>query len=136
MPERRPNRVRGPGHDEFWSYCAVGELRLQRCDTCGHLSWPPTEACERCGQRRLSWERLSGRGQIVSWCRFERSYYPELEVPWDTILVKLDEGPLFISNPSGFDNDGVTHGMTVHLAFLDCVDDAGTFRLPVFEKTA
>ena len=136
MPERRPNRVRGPGHDEFWSYCAVGELRLQRCDSCGHLSWPPTRRASAAGSAGSPGSDYRARGQIVSWCRFERSYYPELEVPWDTILVELDEGPLFISNPSGFDNDEVTHGMAVHLAFLDCVDDAGTFRLPVFEKTS
>jgi hypothetical protein len=70
----------------------------------------------------------------VSWCTFHRPYYSELDIPWDTILVELDEGPLFISNPSGFTNDDVTQGMRVRVAFLDCEDDAGPFRLPVFEQ--
>jgi hypothetical protein len=69
----------------------------------------------------------------VSWCTFERPYYAELEVPWDTILVELDEGALFVSNPSGFTNDDVEHGMVVRVTFVDCEDDAGPFRLPVFE---
>jgi uncharacterized OB-fold protein len=132
--ERRPNRVTGPGHDEFWEYCAAGELRIQRCEACGHRSWPPVESCERCGRRHLTWELASGGGRVVSWCTFERQYYPELDVPWDTILVELDEGPLFISNPQGFTNEELAQGTRVRLAFLDCEDDNGTFRLPVFEK--
>ena len=46
---------------------------------------------------------MSGRGTIASWCTFERDYYYGLlPIPWDTILVELEEGPLFISNPQGF----------------------------------
>lgn len=92
------------------------------------------ESYERCGHRQLKWELISGGGCVVSWCTFERRYYPELDVPWDTILVELDEGPLFISNPSGFPNDEVVQGLRVRVSFVDCEDDAGTFRLPVFER--
>ena len=134
MRQRRPNRVTGPGHDGFWEYCAAGELRIQRCDACGHRSWPPVESCERCDHRQLTWQLTSGLGRVVSWCTFERQYYPELDVPWDTILVELDEGPLFISNPQGFTNEELAQGTRVRVAFLDCEDDTGTFRLPVFEK--
>lgn len=132
--ERRPNRVRGPGHDEFWEFCGKDELRLQRCDACRHISWPPVEACEACGRGELTWDSMSGRGKVVSWCTFERSYYAEIDVPWDTILVELDEGPLFISNPAGFTNDELTPNAPVAVSFIDCEDDAGAFRLPVFEK--
>jgi uncharacterized protein len=124
----------GPGHDEFWAFCAADELRIQQCDACAHLSWPPVESCERCGHGRLSWELTSGVGSVVSWCTFERQYYPELDVPWDTILVELDDGPLFISNPKAFTNDEVGRGTRVRVTFVDCEDDTGTFRLPVFEK--
>src|SRR2546421_8936 len=86
VAERRPNRVQGPEHDQFWAYCAGGELRIQRCDACGHLSWPPTSLCEHCGSGRLTWAPMTGVGRVVSWCTFERRYYAELDVPWDTIL--------------------------------------------------
>ncbi|MFI5047184.1 MAG: Zn-ribbon domain-containing OB-fold protein [Acidimicrobiia bacterium] len=124
----------GPEHDEFWAHCADGELRIQQCAACRHWSWPPADACERCGSGALAWERLSGDGRVVSWCTFERRYYTELDVPWDTILVELDEGPLFISNPSGFTNAELIQAMRVRVAFVDCEDDAGPFRLPVFER--
>ena len=137
MAERRPNRVRGPRHDEFWAYCAEGELRLQRCGACARLSWPAVDACEHCGSAGLGWERLSGKGKVVSWCTFERDYYRGmLPIPWPTILVELEEGALFISNPSGFDPATCAPGLLVEVCFLACEDDGGSFSLPVFEMTA
>jgi uncharacterized OB-fold protein len=134
MAERRPNRVLRTVDEQFWKFCSDGELRLQRCDDCAHLSWPPAEACERCGQAHLNWELLSGRGTVASWCTFERRYYDIFPVPWDTILVRLDEGPLFLSNPAGFACADTTANMPVRVDFLDCEDDHGTFSLPVFAQ--
>jgi uncharacterized OB-fold protein len=135
MGERRPDRTLGPAHDEFWAWCAKGELRLQRCAECGKLTWPVMQACEHCSGARLGWERMSGRGTIASWCTFERDYYNGLlPIPHETILVELEEGPLFVSNPQGFTWRDITAGMKVKLAFLDCEDSAGPFKLPVFEK--
>jgi uncharacterized OB-fold protein len=135
MAEKRPDRMLGPGHDTFWQWCDKGELRLQRCDRCGHLSWPVCEACERCEGEAFSWAHMSGRAKLVSWCRFERDYYAGvLPLPWDTILVELEEGPLFLSNPKGFTTLDAVAGMPVTLAFIDCEDSAGAFKLPVFVK--
>ncbi len=135
MVQQRPGRTLGPGHDEFWAWCGKGELRVQGCGACGALSWPVVSACEHCGGPDLHWQRLSGRGRIVSWCSFERDYYNGmLPVPWDAILVELAEGPLFISNPQGFTWRDITPGMAVKLAFIACADEAGAFQLPVFEK--
>ncbi|HZS13259.1 MAG TPA: zinc ribbon domain-containing protein [Candidatus Dormibacteraeota bacterium] len=134
MAERRPNRALGGPHDTFWAHCANGELRLQRCGACGHVSWPPVNACEECGDTGLTWERMSGRGRVIGWNTFHQRYYKELEPPYDTLLVELEEGPLFIGNPLGFSNDEVRFEMPVQVAFLDCEDDAGAFRLPVFER--
>lgn len=132
MVERRPNRVLGPGHDEFWARSAKRELHMQRCDNCSHISWPPVVDCEKCSHSELQWEQLSGRGKVVSWCTFERAYYKELTVPWDTILVELEEGPLMISNPAGFVPRDMAPNAAVTVGFVDCEDDAGPFCLPVF----
>jgi uncharacterized OB-fold protein len=133
--ERRPDRMLGGNHDIFWQWCARGELRLQRCDSCAHITWPVADACERCGSDRLSWERMTGRGRIISWSTFERDYYEGLiPLPYDNILVELGEGPLFLSNPSGMTWRDLTFGMPVQLAFLACEDQAGAFALPVFER--
>ena len=135
MTEKRPDRATGQAHDTFWSFCARDELRLQRCEACSKVSWPPVQACEYCGSAELKWDRMSGDGKIVSWCTFERDYYKgAFPIPWDTILVELDEGPLFISNPSGFTWRDITQNMRVTLSFIACEDSAGAFQLPVFRR--
>jgi hypothetical protein len=78
---------------------------------------------------------MCGRGKIVSWCTFERDYYAGLlPIPWETILVELEEGPLFISNPVHLSWRDITFNMPVKLSFVDCEDRAGSFRLPVFGR--
>jgi uncharacterized OB-fold protein len=135
MGQQRPDRTLGPGHDEFWAWCNKGELRLQRCAACGKVSWPVVQACEYCQSTQLAWERMSGRGKVVSWCTFERDYYAGmLPVPWETVLVELEEGPLFISNPLELGWRDLKLNMPVTLSFLDCEDQAGPFRLPVFRR--
>ena len=136
MLEKRPPRsLRTPQDRAFWDWCDKGELRLQRCADCGHMVFPPVQPCEACGSENLEWERLSGRAKLVSWCSIERDYYRgALPLPWDTILVELEEGAWFISNPRGFTNAEAVFGMALQAAFLDCEDEHGPYRLPVFER--
>jgi uncharacterized OB-fold protein len=135
MAERRPDRTLGGANDSFWDWCAQGELRIQHCASCGEYSWPPVESCEHCHGDALEWQRMSGRGAVAAWCSFEQDYYGGiLQVPYDTILVELEEGPLFISNPDGFDWRDIAPGMPVQLTFRDSEDSAGSFSLPVFAK--
>lgn len=134
MAEKRPDRTLGPHHDDFWAYCNKGEFRLQRCSGCGRTFWPPVPACDTCGSWDLQWDLLSGKGKIISFCAFERQYYQELPPPWDVVVVDLEEGPLFLSNPKGFRYQDIEPHMPVKVAFLECEDSAGTFKLPVFER--
>jgi uncharacterized OB-fold protein len=136
MPDRRPNRTLGGPHDQFWEFCSRGELRLQQCGSCGTFAWPPVKRCGSCRDDRLAWQPVAGTGTLVSWATFEHEYHPEVPLPWDTILVALDEGPLFVSNPLGFDRHQMSPAMPVQVDFVECEDDAGTFQLPVFRKQA
>ncbi|HEX7858665.1 MAG TPA: hypothetical protein VF503_33685 [Sphingobium sp.] len=136
MGEMRPGRTLGPGHDDFWNWCGKDELRVQSCEACAKLLWPVMDACDACGGTTFTWKRLSGRGRLVSWATFVQDYYKGIvPMPYDTILVELEEGLMFISNPSGFGVRECVTGLAVELTFLDCKDDAGTYRLPVFRKS-
>jgi uncharacterized protein len=133
--EKRPDRTLGPGHDTFWEWCGKGELRLQKCANCGGLTFPVKRACEHCDATDLSWEPMSGRGKVVSWCSFVQDYYHGmLALPYDCILVELDEGAMFMSNPKGFGCEDMASDMPVKVAFVECEDGAGVFSLPVFER--
>jgi uncharacterized OB-fold protein len=62
---------------------------------------------------------MSGRGTLVSWCAFHQDYYKGLlQLPWNTILVELEEGALFVSNPAGLAWDDFEADMPMKVAFL------------------
>lgn len=134
MAEQRPNRTMSALDAPFWAYCDQGELRLQKCTACNRTFWPPVPVCDTCGTWDLPWARVRGTGKVISDCTFGRAYYPELPVPWECILVELDEGPLFLSNPRGFTHREITRDLPVRVAFVACEDGAGPFQLPVFER--
>jgi uncharacterized OB-fold protein len=136
MWQRRPNRTLGVPHDQFWEFCNHRELRLQRCDSCSNFAWPPVERCRNGDDGQLTWQAAEGTGHLVSWATFEHQYHPEVLPPWDTILVELDEGPLFVSNPFGFGWKDMEPALPVEVDFVDCEDDAGRFLLPVFRRQA
>ena len=74
-------------------------------------------------------------GQDRELVHFRHDYYNGLlPIPWETILVELEEGPLFISNPKGFTWQDIDVNMPVKLAFMACEDSAGPFSLPIFER--
>ena len=77
---------------------------------------------------------MRGTGTIVSFCTFERPYYPEYAPPHDVILVQLDEGPWFLSNPLGFTSRDIEQDLKVKVTFIDAEDQAGRYKLPVFER--
>ena len=136
MTEKRPPRsLETPQDHAFWEWCGKEELRLQKCGDCGHMVFPPVHPCEVCDSENLEWQKLSGKGKLISWCTIERDYYKgAIPIPWDTIMVELDEGPYFLSNPSGFSNAEAEHRMAVQVRFIDCEDEAGQYKLPVFER--
>jgi uncharacterized protein len=130
--EARPRRSLGPLDEEFWRACEENELRFPRCGQCEKLQWPPSSRCDACGGSELSWDRSTGSGVVRSFCVFERQYFAECPPPWPVVLVELDDGPLFLSNIVDCDVDALDDGTPVTVAFIDCHDDAGAFRLPVF----
>jgi uncharacterized OB-fold protein len=124
--QRRPDRIVGGPHDEFWAHCAEGRLCLQACRACGRLSWPAVEHCPYCAAHAFEWQQMSGAGRLASWCTFERPYYGSvLPCPWETILVELVEGPLFVSNPQDFSVAEARLDMPMRVAFVECEDAYG-----------
>lgn len=71
-----------------------GELRLQRCDGCGHVRFPPLPACLRCGAEAVTIVTAAGTGALYSWIVVHRAFSPEFadDVPYAVATVELDEG--------------------------------------------
>lgn len=84
-----------PGVDRdsrpWWDALARHELVHQRCDPCGRWRWPPRAMCGECGSFAWSWQPVSGRGVVLGWTRTHHSFLPELEAPYTTVFVALEE---------------------------------------------
>ena len=77
----------------FFEWCGKQELRLQRWRSNGLLSYPPGAANPWDGTPDYSWERVEGRGTVVSYCEIHHAIHPAFRghTPYLTLLVELDE---------------------------------------------
>ena len=118
----------------FWDGCRAGVLRLQRCQRCGQLRYPVSPICPECMGTGAAWEDMSGRGEIFSFTIFRHVYNDAWRdrVPYAVALVRLEEGPIVISNIVGVDPDAVRVGLPVTVVF-DAVSDE--VAIPMFEPT-
>jgi uncharacterized OB-fold protein len=98
MPE--PGRARPkptPETKHFWDGTREGELRLQRCEACSHVYFPPRPFCPACASRAVSVFAASGRGVLWSYVIHHRPV-PGFTPPYAIAVVQLDEGPRLMTN--------------------------------------
>jgi uncharacterized protein len=88
-PLPRPDRDSAP----FWSALRRHEIRIQRCDGCGRLRFPPRSVCWQCGSEETSWELCSGRAGLVTWTVTHQAFGPAFRdhVPYTLAVVRLAE---------------------------------------------
>lgn len=113
----------------FWEACERGEFLLQRCPRSGRWHWPASADPETGGG--LEWVPASGRGSVHTFTILHKAYRPEWaeRVPYNVVVVELEEGPLFHSNVVGCANEDIYVGMPVELVFER---DANGANLPRF----
>ncbi len=130
-----PLPVPNPDNQGFWDGCARGELRLQRCADCAAWRHPPRPMCPRCHSLASEWGLASGRGVVHTFTIVHRPTLPAFEsrLPYNVVVVRLDEGPLMVSNLLGCRNDAIHIGMPVVVAFTPLTD---TMALPQFRPQA
>jgi uncharacterized protein len=66
-----------------------------------------------------SWEKVTGRGKLISWTVFHRKYFPDLPPPYTVVCGSLDEGPLLVANFVGDDSEKLKLDMPLQLIFED-----------------
>lgn len=116
-----PTRVIGLYDKPMWDSIDAGRMRLQRCKSSGKFQYPPGPSCPECPDE-LEWAEISGRGTIISWTIFHRQYLPAYPVPYNVIAVRLQEGPVIISNLEGESPDGSWIGEPVVLVYAQMPD--------------
>ncbi len=114
-----------PLNQPYWDSLRRHELRMQRCDKCARVWYPPSPLCPRCWSRQFSWTPLSGRGRVSSWVVFHQPYFKgfESEIPYNVAEVELDEGPRLMTNLVGIANHDIRAGMRVEVVYDDVTAD-------------
>ena len=116
---RKPLPVVDERNRPYWEALKRGELRLPRCGACGKLRYVPFRRCPTCGSEDTQWSLLSGRGTIWSRTVFHQVYFEgfRAEVPYNVVLVELDEGVKLYSNIVGANNSEIAIGRRVEATF-------------------
>ena len=98
----RPLPQPTPETQHFWDGTRARELRLQRCDACSHVYFPPRPFCPACASRKVSVFAASGRGRLYSYVINHRAPPDSgFEPPYSIAVVELDEGPRMMTNIVG-----------------------------------
>lgn len=119
-----PSPVQGLYDRPMWDGIRARDMKLQCCRNCGTWQYPPGPGCHACLSEDLEWSPVSGGGAILSWAIFHRQYLQAYPAPYNVIAVRLDEGPVMISNLEGEGPGGSWIGRRVRLTYAEMPDGA------------
>jgi uncharacterized OB-fold protein len=108
-----------PNLQPFWDHARQGKLAAQRCCACADVHFPPGPVCPVCLSDKQEWFATSGRGTLFSWVAFHHAYWDCVKpaLPYNVVMVKLEEGPILISNLVDEDLSGLKLGIAVEAVF-------------------
>ena len=114
----------------FWDAARQGRLVLQQCNSCDEFQHYPRSLCIACRGDDLEFVDASGKGVIHSFTIVHRSPNPEqFTAPYVVALIRLEEGPIMMSNVVGADLDDIACEQPVSVDWRT-LDDGN--RLPIF----
>jgi uncharacterized OB-fold protein len=116
----------------FWDGTAAGELRIQTCNACGALRFPPGPSCPECGVQDRGHVVASGRGTVFSYVVHRHPPVPGRELPILIALLDLEEGVRMVGELVGVEADQVEIGMPVTVDYRRIDDD---LTLPIWRSS-
>ena len=117
----------------FWAGTAAGELRIQRCASCGALRHPPGPMCPACGAPGDGgYVVAAGTGEVFSYVVHHHPPVPGKRLPLVVALVQLPEGVRMVGEMPGVRPDQVGIGLPVRATFVRIDDDLNPFTLPAW----
>jgi uncharacterized OB-fold protein len=117
-----------PDDGEFWRGAHRGELRIQRCNSCGLHQHYARMLCSHCGSLDLDWVTASGRGTVHSFTVIRQNGVPPFRerLPFVVALVDLEEeGARMIAAMPECAPDAARIGMPVEASFRAAGDEYG-----------
>ncbi len=129
MPRLDPSTTPIPDVDTrpFWEFTKKHELRVQRCERCGHYRFPPAVLCSECQSFGVEWVQLSGRGTVYSWEVIHHHVTPAfMEAgPLPVVMVQPEESDAvhFVGGLVETDRGDLRVGLPVEAVFEDQTDE-------------
>jgi uncharacterized OB-fold protein len=112
---------------EFWEGARRGELRIQRCTTCGKHQHYPRSLCSHCGKPTLEWITASGLATVYSFTVVRQNGVPPFDerVPFVVAVLDLDEdGARMIAAMPKLAPEQARIGMRARAEFRPASDEA------------
>jgi uncharacterized protein len=103
----------------FNEHLLTGEIRFQRCSSCGTVRATLPPICHRCLSPRATWEPASPTGQVSSYIVARQPIATELETPYVVVHVELDDGVRYTANLIGADPRAVHVGARVRFMIAE-----------------
>ena len=128
----RPLPQPTPETQHFWNGTRAGELRLQRCDDCAHVYFPPRPFCPKCAAKSVQVFVASGRATLHSYIINQRAVPNSgFEAPYSIAVVELEEGPRMMTNIIDCSQtpEALVLDMSLEVVFETCSDE---ISLPLF----
>ena len=82
---------------------AQGEFKLQVCQSCSAVQYPPREVCHECLSEQLQWSPVDPRGTLLAGTTLDHSndmYFRE-RLPWRVGTVIMNAGPSVVAHIHG-----------------------------------
>jgi 3-oxo-4,17-pregnadiene-20-carboxyl-CoA hydratase alpha subunit len=119
----------------YFDAASAQRFVIQRCRSCARWAFFPRNACPGCLSDDLEWVEPSGRGELVSFSVVERPHHPAFydQVPIVFAAIRLQEGPVMLSEIRGAHPDELDLGMPLTVGFEEV--DTG-LTLPVWSPSA
>lgn len=116
----------------FWEAAWRHELVVYKCLNCGALYFQQVD-CTACRSPRMEWVKVSGRGEVFTFCIYHQPFHQAWkdDIPYNVAYVKLEEGPLLMTNIVGCENKDIYIGMPVEVVFEDITPEV---TLPKFKS--
>jgi uncharacterized OB-fold protein len=114
----------------MWESIQAEQMKLQVSPS-GVFRYPPGPVCPDSLSMEYDWRPISGRARLLSWTIFDRQYLPAYPPPTLVIAVRLEEGPIMVSNMDIAEREALRLDLPLRLVYWQHPDG---YKLPRFTR--
>ena len=128
-----PPQNRTPVGKQMSHLDQTGGLKLQVCEDCNTVQYPPRELCKHCLGPKLAWAKIDAGGTVLACTTLFTSLEPYFRerLPWRIGTVKLDCGPVLMTHIAAS-----CHRRDARVQVMFARDDGGSALLVAVPESA